>query len=339
MKILSTTYNLRKSKEGFLTNVITGRKILAGPEHEEGLDKIYRILRCSRLLADTKSEYIINVCKKYGYLGLQDQLQHSTTLRVPLETISDSTPVVTEEATPVVTIDTTEIKTGIQNLINFFSEFEFEPNFRFINTFARCANESSDRAKEYVKNYFRLVDNDNVSAIIEKIKSAEFQGIVQAFGNFKTEKKINNRFKLYFGSQGTGKTTQAMKESGGRCSVCHSAMLPSDLMEDFQFEDGKATFIPSALQNAMVNGEVIVLDEINLLPFESLRFLQSVLDGKSCFEYKGKTINIKDGFKIIGTMNLRVNGSTYALPEPLVDRCEDIREYKLTADNLIGAII
>ena len=77
----------------------------------------------------------------------------------------------------------------------------------------------------------------------------------------------------------------------------------------------------------------------NLLPFESLRFLQTILDGKTEFIYKGKTVKIVDGFKIIGTMNLVVNGCTYGLPEPLVDRAEDLRKYSLTAKNLVGAII
>ena len=50
-------------------------------------------------------------------------------------------------------------------------------------------------------------------------------------------------------------------------------------------------------------------------------------------------MKIADGFQIIGTMNLIVNDSVYSLPSPLVDRCEDIKEYKLTADALVGAIL
>lgn len=123
------------------------------------------------------------------------------------------------------------------------------------------------------------------------------------------------------------------------CMVCHSAMLPADLMEDFKFENGQPNFKPSALQIAMTEGQKIVLDEINLLPFESLRFLQSILDGKSEFVYKGQTIIIKEGFQIIGTMNLTVNGCTFALPEPLVDRASELRKYTLTAETLIGALI
>lgn len=227
------------------------------------------------------------------------------------------------------------LKLAIDKMINFMSEFDFEPNFRFLNTFAYA--QVNKEGKKYIENYFKLTDSPYTSAIIEKMKSIEFKEILDIFKVIVPSKKINNRFRLYYGSAGTGKTTMAMKEADS-CMVCHSAMLPSDLMEDFKFNDGKAEFIPSALQIAMTEGKPIVLDEINLLPFESLRFMQTVLDGKSDFMYKGKKVEIKDGFKVIGTMNLTVNGNTYSLPEPLVDRCECIKEFKLTADNLLGAL-
>lgn len=231
------------------------------------------------------------------------------------------------------------IKIGLQKLIDFFTEFSFEPNYRFVNTFAFACCDSKNRAREYVRTYFELTDSQFLFSIVEKMKSPEFNEICERFREVAPTHRVNNRFKLYYGSAGTGKTTQAMKEANNNCMVCHSAMLPSDLMEDFKFVDGKADFQPSALQNAITDGESIVLDEINLLPFESLRFLQSILDGKKEFMYKGNLIKIADGFEIIGTMNLTVNGCTYALPEPLVDRCKDIRKYTLTADNLMGAII
>ena len=224
---------------------------------------------------------------------------------------------------------------AINKLINFFKEFAFEPNFRFVNTIAR--QHSYETVCDYVNNYFALTNNSYAQSISEKIKSDEFQLICSTLVNG-TTKHINTRFKLYYGSQGTGKTTQAMIEANDNVMVCHSAMLPSDLMEDFNFNDGKAAFTPSALCKAMTEGKEIVLDEINLLPFESLRFLQSILDGKTQFEYKGQTIHIADNFKIIGTMNLQVNGIVYALPEPLVDRAEELKCFKLTAYNLINAI-
>lgn len=231
-------------------------------------------------------------------------------------------------------------KATLTKLINFFSEFQFEPNFRFVNTLCNhCITSGASDAKEYIANYFSLTDNQYTSSIIEKMKSQEFSEILDDIQTLVCTKHINNRFKVYYGSQGTGKTTAAMKETNNLCMVCHSAMLPADLMEDFKFENGQPNFKPSALQIAMTEGQKIVLDEINLLPFESLRFLQSILDGKSEFVYKGQTIIIKEGFQIIGTMNLTVNGCTFALPEPLVDRASELRKYTLTAETLIGALI
>jgi len=224
------------------------------------------------------------------------------------------------------------------DLINFFKDFDFEPNFRFVNTLKKNSA-SIDDAKNYVYNYFNLTDNQFKDDVNEKIKSQEFNNIITELQQVTVSTTINNRFKVYYGSQGTGKTTQALKESSNVVMVCHSAMLPSDLLEDFKFEEGKPAFKHSALWEAMENGTKITLDEINLLPFESLRFLQSILDNKSEINYKGQVIYIKDGFQIIGTMNLTVNGSTFNLPEPLVDRACELKEYKLNAEQLMGALL
>jgi hypothetical protein len=37
-------------------------------------------------------------------------------------------------------------------------------------------------------------------------------------------------------------------------------------------------------------------------------------------------------------MNLCVNGMVYGLPEPLIDRAAEMRQFKLTADNLLAAL-
>lgn len=245
-------------------------------------------------------------------------------------------PMMDEVKAPTSEVNKDQLVDNCKKMMDFFTEFGFQPNFRFMNTFAFLGK--SDK-KKYIKNYFELTDNGYAESVDEKMKSIEFKSLIDSFEQVKPSSKINNRFKLYYGSQGTGKTTKAIEEANGNVMVCHSAMLPQDLMEDFKFEDGKATFKPSALQIAMTEGTVIVLDEINLLPFESLRFLQSVLDGKQQFEYKGQTVVIKDGFKIIGTMNLTVNGVTYALPEPLVDRAEALVKFNLTADQLAASLM
>lgn len=229
---------------------------------------------------------------------------------------------------------------GIKKLMDFFTEFSFVPSFRFTNTFAFMACEGKKSACNYVRNYFSLMDSSYVKEVEQKMKSAEFGQIVEDIAQYgKPTKHINTRFKVYFGSAGTGKTTLAQTESENRCIVCNSSMLPSDLMEDFIFKDGNPDFNPSLLWDCMEQGKTIVLDEINLLPFDSLRFLQGIVDGKSEFYYKNRPVHINDGFQIIGTMNLSLGGMVYGLPEPLVDRCSDAREFVLTAEQLAKSII
>lgn len=229
---------------------------------------------------------------------------------------------------------------GIGKMMDFFSEFSFTPSFRFTNTFAFMACENDERAKAYVHSYFALMDSSYVKEIDEKMKSAEFTHIIRNIAQYgKPSATINTRLKVYYGSAGTGKTTIAHKEASGRCMVCNSSMLPCDLMEDFVFKDGKPDFKPSLLWESMEKGEPFVLDEINLLPFDSLRFLQGITDGKPEFYYKNRLVHIRDGFQIIGTMNLSLGGMVYGLPEPLVDRCADAREFVLTAEQLAKSIM
>ena len=229
---------------------------------------------------------------------------------------------------------------AISRLMSFFSEFSFTPSFRFTNTFAYMACKGKKDATEYVRNYFALMDSSYAKEVEQKLKSAEFAQIIKDVAQYgEPTSHINTRFKVYFGSAGTGKTTIAQTEADNRCIVCNSSMLPSDLMEDFIFKDGNPDFNPSLLWDCMEQGKTIVLDEINLLPFDSLRFLQGIVDDKTEFYYKNRPVHIHDGFQIIGTMNLSLGGMTYGLPEPLVDRCSETKEFVLTAEQLAKAII
>lgn len=318
MKI-TQNISITKSKSGDVWSNITGEWKIFDEPYRTRLFQLQRLYRSKYIPENDKLSMLIQIRDEINAAFAPQNIEDEETLRLRNEQAK------------------MELQTTMTNLINFFSEFSFEPNFRFVNTFALAINNGTHL--DYVRNYFKLTDNAYADAIVEKMRSYEFQDIYNKLNNINVAKKINNRFKLYYGSQGTGKTTEAMIEADNNVMICHSAMLPSDLMEDFNFDNGKAAFTPSALCRAITEGKPIVLDEINLLPFESLRFLQSLLDGKTQFIYKGQTINIKDGFKIIGTMNLQVNGVTYALPEPLVDRAEELKEFKLTGDKLVGALI
>lgn len=229
-------------------------------------------------------------------------------------------------------------KKAMEGLINFFMEFQFEPNFRFVNTLCTKLANSSSEGIQYINNYFNLTDSPYKEAIKEKMKSKEFDEIINILGIVAPAKTINHRLKVYYGSQGTGKTTKACEETDGRCIVCNNSVLPDDLMQDFVFTDGKPGFNKSTMRECMEKGMMLTLDEMNLLPFETVRFLQGILDDKKEFIFKGQKIKIKEGFGIIGTMNLMVNGMAFGLPEPLVDRCSDIKKFTLKAEDLMGAI-
>lgn len=332
MKILGTylDISINRSKELYSTFNGYWHKI-TDSEIKELLEKIYRIARKRTMPYNLQKLQIQQTCIDYNMNSLFISMFGADNNVESFESIEVKE---AEDKSQESNINPAELETQIDNMINFFSEFQFTPNFRFINTYCLASNK-----KAYIMNYMALSNNVYINEIQEKMKSEEFKRLDEYFRNIKPSKKINNRLKIYFGDQGTGKTTKAMKESNNVVMVCHSGMLPNDLMEDFKFEDGKATFKKSVLYEAMENGTTITLDEINLLPFESLRFLQSILDNKTEITYKDKQVKIKDGFKIIGTMNLQVNNTTFSLPEPLVDRCEEIKEFKLKGKDLINAII
>lgn len=236
-------------------------------------------------------------------------------------------------------VDEKEVVTdALGRMIDFFKEFAFAPNFRFINSVGIALSKSKTAATSYITNYFKLIDSPYAKEVTSKMNSAEFKGILNDLALIPPTHSINSRCKLYYGEAGTGKTTYAQKETP-LCIPCNNSMLPADLMEDFTFINGQPSFKPSKLWECMEQGKAIVLDEINLLPFDSLRFLQGILDGKSEIIYKGNVITIAEGFQVIGTMNLVVNGTVFNLPEPLVDRCSEIREFTLSAKQLLSALI
>lgn len=288
---------------------------------------------------------LVSIYKDARRVNTINRLNYVTTNRAMLEELERllgipmEKEVVSDTATPIAIAPEKEVEEGLEGLINFFKEFEFEPNFRFINSFSIALTVNRKVAKDYIVNYFRLVDSSYTKEIMCKMKSPEFDMICEQVGKVAPKSTINSRFKIYYGSAGTGKTTKAQQETAGRCVICNNSMLPADLMEDFVFINGQPSFRPSMLWECMEKGLPITLDEINLLPFEALRFLQGILDGKKEFTYKGNLIHIADGFQVIGTMNLIVNGAVFNLPEPLVDRASEMKEFKLTAKQLLKAIL
>ena len=124
----------------------------------------------------------------------------------------------------------------IYKMQNFLKEFDFSgiSSARFYNTLFVTKDKVN-----YIINYFRLIDNPNTNALISKMNSKEFKAILKEFEDTPGVPNINNRLILYFGNQGTGKTTHAIKEyPEAKVMNCNSNFEPNDLLYSFDFEDG-----------------------------------------------------------------------------------------------------
>lgn len=219
-------------------------------------------------------------------------------------------------------------------------EFVVTPSARFVNTIARSAwNGGLNEAKSYFKRYFELSDHPDKDRINPLADSMEFESIVNDMLTVPLSKQINNRLEIYYGAPGTGKTTEAKKlYPNAKVMICSKEMTSDNLFRRFEFNDvnGNPVFRQTALVDAMEAGEPIIMDEINLLPWSSIQDLQSLTDNKEepYIEALKKAVKVKPGFKIIGTMNLQINGQTYGLSEALVDRAGVLKEFKMEADQL-----
>jgi len=227
--------------------------------------------------------------------------------------------------------NTRNLQRDIEGFFKFFSEWKWKISYRYVDTFLR----STDRVA-YTKNYFKLQGHTEADEIVEKLDSPEFKKLLRI--KYIPKNQSNKHIKVYYGPAGTGKTRRACKEADDLCIICSSDMSCTDLLRDFDFEDGKPGYEKSDLWRAIVEGKKIVFDEINLLHKDTLKFLQGLTDGKKFFNFMGHKIEIHPDFQIIGTMNLIMGGITYPLPEHIVDRCSEIEEMILTPESLTAML-
>lgn len=232
-----------------------------------------------------------------------------------------------------VTTNVDDIMPTVIQLKDFLREFNLDLSPRLLNSLVRVEEPS-----EYLLNYALLTGRNHLDLNM-RMESREWQNIEKVLKEVTTNKKINNRFILYFGAPGTGKTTKA-QTLAKKTMIMHENITSKELLYSFDFdENGHPTFKKTALAEAMENGEPIVLDEINLAPLETLHFLQGILDNKDEIVVDKESIKIKDGFKVIGTMNEEILGVEYYLPEPLIDRTEVLKKFVLTPGEILDISI
>lgn len=216
----------------------------------------------------------------------------------------------------------------IDNLRKILAEFNVQPQARFVNTLAIHKS-----PLKYALAYFKVTANPYYQNLEKKLHSPEFREILKKLKSFKVSRRINNRLEIFFGPAGSGKSTRAIDEHPNAIVVaCSSSMNFQDLMEDFKLEDGKGSLTKGAFLRALEEDRPIVLDEAALLSYATLQGLQSLLDGKKEFQYKGTIYPIGENFKVIMTLNLETNDGLHPLPEALVDRAYNIEEVISTSE-------
>lgn len=200
---------------------------------------------------------------------------------------------------------------------NLFKEIDYQYqgtpiyNDRIENSFYNAA--TMQDAKSVFYDYALVIGApvEILEQIEGKTDSLEFGEIWSDLQQLKKDNpstiphKINKRLEIYFGAGGTGKTTRAtMENPSARVVVASATQDPSTLFGEFDMST--KSFKPSAIAEAMENGETIIIDEFMLYSDEVLERFQAITDEKSkVFDnFLKQDITIKDGFKIIATMNL-----------------------------------
>lgn len=214
---------------------------------------------------------------------------------------------------------------------NFISEWGWIPSRRMLNTLARMRTVTE--AEEYINAYAKLIVSEDANSVREKLRSHEGREVLRALVSCTPHNRINRRLRIYFGYAGTGKTTAALEEAraifpDAERFICRDDMTADEVFRGFTLVDGVANLADNAITRAMAAGTPVVMDEINLLPRGCLTALQTVTDGTPDALINGHTVRVQEGFCVYATMNHVVNGQPYALPEPLCDRAEVLREFE-----------
>lgn len=328
-------FKIRKNTKtgGFVTNIYNTNEDVS---YSAELDELYRLINQNKKpVDDTGKNFEIAESMVVVAQSIISNIVTPgtvTTFEKPTAEIvaENNVEEVVEKQPEKIENDPAKIEEVCSGLVALFKDCEENPmnSSRFINTMLLNAK-SKTACREYIINYFELQNSPDTATVKGLVKSPEFDGLFEILKELKTNKKINNRLEVYYGPAGTGKTTKAIQENPGAAVIpCNYSMDCEDLFKVVTFNDGKIEYQESPFIKAMQNGAAIILDEINLLNDNMIATLQTITDNKTEFTYGSKTYQIKPGFKIIGTMNLIVNGIIYPLRPALVDRCENILHIK-----------
>ena len=182
------------------------------------------------------------------------------------------------------------------------------------------------------------LDESLIQVCKDKLNSAEFEQISNDLDSIKSvNTRINKRLVIYYGEAGSGKTYQAIQKYGGKnFAVASATEKPSELFTTFNPTTN--SYEKTLLSQCMENGETYIYDEGNLASRYIWERLQGVLDNTTEIVDRGIRIHIKEGFKLVTTMNLKTNLGKFPLPTPIISRAEEIKKFEPIKSNLADHI-
>ena len=222
-----------------------------------------------------------------------------------------------------------EVAQKVRTFCKDFAPTANWPDTRQINSlrFLSTAAEGG----QYLANCLELIGqpSDMLELCKAKCKSAEWKNIFEELKACPlSHGRFNQRLEIFYGPAGTGKTSRAIAENPTATRIVASATQdPSELFTRNVVNDhGGVDVVLTELGQAMVDGKPIIIDEVNLYQQCVMTRLQGATDGGKFLTDNGVNLTIKDGFKIVGTMNLETNLGKTALPDPLVSRAAKVEK-------------
>ena len=122
---------------------------------------------------------------------------------------------------------------------------------------------------------------------------------------FDSIEKSDKRLFLLLGESGVGKSYSIAKRFPNAITyACNKGLDPHSLLFSMEEgQNGELTTKETPFNQALQNAEMVVFNEINELPHETLMFLQGITDETESVVVGSHYIKIRKGFKVVGTMN------------------------------------